>query len=68
VETEKLKVSMSYKGTNLIFDVESKEDLNLTIECLEMMYKKSGLVTIPTLTDAQSHALNMITPIGESNA
>ena len=63
-QRERLRVNISTNDNNLNLTIESKEDLNLAIETLELMYKKTGVVTVPATTEAQFEALGMITPIG----
>lgn len=57
---------------SLDLNIECKQDINLAIEFLERLYKKSTEAKVPRetviagigMTDAQRDALNMITPIG----
>jgi len=41
VERDRLRVNISSNDNNLNLTIESKEDLNLAIETLELMFKKS---------------------------
>ena len=68
VETENLNVSICHGRNALHFDIQSNEELSIVIELLELMFKKAqtGKLTLPTLTDAQSQELNMITSTGTS--